>query len=202
TCGVHGWDGGSSVVMSPTMRRAPPTLPVSPYTTLFRSHPHGRTPRATRPWKDGGRHSHAEDYAGRCEPGKTVSATDYETILCMDLDPRVHDADDRLSPFLERFRRSPDITAYLDGNSLGRLPVSTPQAITEVVEHGWGERLIRGWIDGWVDYPTVAGDEIASAVLGAAAGQTVIADSTSVNIYKALRSAVRMRPGRSEILVE
>src|SRR5699024_11243580 len=83
TCGVHGWDGGSSVVMSPTMRRAPPTLPVSPYTTLFRSHPHGRTPRATRPWKDGGRHSHAEDYAGRCEPGKTVSATDYETILCM-----------------------------------------------------------------------------------------------------------------------
>lgn len=120
----------------------------------------------------------------------------------MDLDPRVHDADDRLSPFLERFRRSPDITAYLDGNSLGRLPVSTPQAITEVVEHGWGERLIRGWSDGWVDYPTVAGDEIASAVLGAAAGQTVIADSTSVNIYKALRSAVRMRPGRSEILVE
>lgn len=127
---------------------------------------------------------------------------DYETIRCMDLNPHAHDAEDRLAPFLERFRRGPDITAYLDGNSLGRLPAATPHAMATIVEDGWGGRLIRGWNEGWVDYPTRAGDELAAAALGAAAGQTVIADSTSVNIYKVLRSAVRMRPGRGEIVVE
>lgn len=119
-----------------------------------------------------------------------------------DLDPEPFDQADSLAPFVDRFWRAPDVIAYLDGNSLGRLPHSTRDVLQATVDEGWGQRLIRGWTEGWVEMPVRAGDELAAATLGSAAGQTVIADSTSVNIYKVLRAAIALRPQRDEIVVD
>ncbi len=97
---------------------------------------------------------------------------------------------------------SGDITAYLDGNSLGRLPKATAERLKAFVAGEWGERLIRGWSEGWVELPVTVGDELGAAVLGAASGQTVLADSTTVNIYKLLHAAASVRPDRSELVID
>lgn len=112
------------------------------------------------------------------------------------------DAADPLALFRERFVIDADLVAYLDGNSLGRLPRATLDRLAAFVREEWGGRLIRGWSEGWVDLPTTVGDELADALLGAAPGQTVIADSTSVNIYKLLHAAAGVRPGRDEIVID
>lgn len=96
----------------------------------------------------------------------------------------------------------PEGVIYLDGNSLGALPSATPAHLERVVRSEWGQGLIRSWNSaGWIDLPQRVGDKIGRLV-GAAAGQVVVADSTSVNLFKALAAAVRMRPGRSIILSE
>lgn len=112
------------------------------------------------------------------------------------------DAADPLARFREDFVRYDDPVAYLDGNSLGRPPKATLRRVGEVLEREWGERLIRSWEERWVDLPEQVGDRLAAACLGAAAGQTVIADSTSVNLYKLLHAACGLRPGRDEIVVD
>lgn len=112
------------------------------------------------------------------------------------------DAADPLAQFRDRFVIGDDIIAYLDGNSLGRLPKATSARLREVIDHEWGGRLIRGWEELWVDLPTTVGDLLGRELLGAAAGQTVIADSTSVNIFKILHAAAGVRPDRSEIVVD
>ncbi len=66
----------------------------------------------------------------------------------------------------------------------------------------WGDRLIRGWDEGWLDLPLTIGDELARVCLGAAAGQVTIADSTTVLLYKAIRAAVDARPGRTEVVID
>ena len=105
---------------------------------------------------------------------------------------------DRLDP-LARFRAEfdlPDGVIYLDGNSLGPLPHRTKTRIREVSEHEWGTRLIRGWTEsGWMELPTRVGDKIARLV-GAPPGTVVVADSTSVNLYKALSLALAVDPRR------
>ncbi|MGZ5369093.1 MAG: kynureninase [Aeromicrobium sp.] len=111
------------------------------------------------------------------------------------------DAADPLASFRERFVIEDDLIAYLDGNSLGRLPKATAARLRDVIDHEWGGRLIRGWEEMWVDLPTSVGDLLGRELLGAAAGQTVIADSTSVNIYKTLHAAASVRPDRNEIVV-
>ncbi len=111
------------------------------------------------------------------------------------------DAADPLAPFRDRFLPS-DVVAYFDGNSLGRTPRATADALASFVTDGWAGRLIRGWDEGWVELPVTVGDELAAAVLGAAPGQTVIADSTSVNLFKVLHAACGLRPGREEIVVD
>ncbi|MDQ3158447.1 MAG: kynureninase [Actinomycetota bacterium] len=111
------------------------------------------------------------------------------------------DAADPLASFRERFVIGDDLIAYLDGNSLGRLPKATAARLRDVIDHEWGGRLIRGWEEKWVDLPTSVGDLLGRELLGAAAGQTVIADSTSVNIYKILHAAAGVRPDRTEIVV-
>lgn len=116
--------------------------------------------------------------------------------------PDVLDAADPLAAFRERFVLSGDLVAYLDGNSLGRLPRATVERLATFVEDEWGGRLIRGWSEGWVELPVTVGDELGAAVLGAAPGQTVLADSTSVNIYKLLHSAASVRPDRSELIID
>lgn len=110
------------------------------------------------------------------------------------------DATDPLARWREEFVLDPDVVAYLDGNSLGPLPLRTVERLQTFVRDEWGGRLIRGWSEGWVELPTEVGDEVGRLV-GAAAGQTVVGDSTSIAIAKALHAAVRLRPERDEIVV-
>jgi kynureninase len=111
------------------------------------------------------------------------------------------DASDELAPLRERFVL--DDAVYLDGNSLGALPAAVPGRIEDVVRRQWGELRIRSWTEsGWWTAPERIGDRIAPLV-GAAAGQIVVGDSTSVNLFKALVGAVRLAgDGRDEILVD
>ncbi|ELS55081.1 kynureninase [Streptomyces viridochromogenes] len=96
-----------------------------------------------------------------------------------------------------------DEVVYLDGNSLGALPANVPGRVEDVVRRQWGELRIRSWDEsGWWTAPERIGDRIAPLV-GAAAGQIVVGDSTSVNVFKALVAAVRMAgEDRDEILVD
>ncbi|MFE9771367.1 kynureninase [Streptomyces sp. NPDC005931] len=99
-----------------------------------------------------------------------------------------------------------DEVVYLDGNSLGALPAAVPGRVEDVVRRQWGELRIRSWTEGgWWTAPERIGDLIAPLV-GAAAGQIVVGDSTSVNVFKALVGAVRLArladPGRDEIVVD
>jgi kynureninase len=112
------------------------------------------------------------------------------------------DAADPLAEFRDLFLVDDDLVAYLDGNSLGRAPRSTLKRLQSLYAEQWGGRLIRGWTEGWVDLPEQVGDRLGSAVLGAAPGQVVVADSTSVNLYKALHAATGLRPGRREVIVD
>ncbi|MFJ7292891.1 kynureninase [Streptomyces collinus] len=96
-----------------------------------------------------------------------------------------------------------DDVVYLDGNSLGALPAVVPGRVEDVVRRQWGELRIRSWEEsGWWTAPERIGDRIAPLV-GAAPGQIVVGDSTSVNVLKALVGAVRMAgEGRDELLVD
>jgi kynureninase len=116
--------------------------------------------------------------------------------------PDVLDAADPLAGFRDRFAIDDDLIAYLDGNSLGRAPKATIDRLATFVRQEWGSRLIRGWDDSWVELPVTVGDELGGALLGASLGQTIIADSTSVNIYKLLHAAAGLRPDRDEIVID
>ncbi|MEU4801159.1 kynureninase [Actinosynnema sp. NPDC023587] len=93
-----------------------------------------------------------------------------------------------------------DEVVYLDGNSLGAPPKNVAARVQDVIANQWGRRLIRSWSEGWWEAPERVGDRIGKLV-GAAPGQVVVADSTSVNLFKALIAAVR-RTDRSEIVVD
>lgn len=88
---------------------------------------------------------------------------------------------------------------YLDGNSLGRLPKKTLERLSAAVRDGWGGRVVRGW-DDWVDLPSRVGDAIAAGFLGAAPGEVIVSDSTTVNLYKLAAAALDARPGRRVVL--
>lgn len=91
---------------------------------------------------------------------------------------------------------------YLDGNSLGRLPRATLARLSHLVGEEWGSRLIRGWEEGWMELPIRVGDLLGASVLGAAPGQLVVADSTSVCFYKLACAALSLRPGRTAIVTD
>jgi len=114
------------------------------------------------------------------------------------------DAADPLAAYREQFLVPDDfdVISYLDGNSLGRPLEATARLLDEFVRGPWAGRLIRGWTDGWLDWPTVLGDRLAAVALGAAAGQVVVADSTTVLLYKLARAAVDARPGRHKIVLD
>ena len=116
-------------------------------------------------------------------------------------DARGRDAADPLASFRDRFvLRDPELV-YLDGNSLGRLPQATLERLEHVAEHEWGERLIRGWWERWLEAPVRVGDLIGELV-GAAPGQVVVADSTTVCLYKLAAAALARDPGRTEVVID
>lgn len=92
-------------------------------------------------------------------------------------------------------------TIYLDGNSLGRLPAATMAAVREVIDEQWGSELIEGW-DHWIDLPTQIGDLLATQLLGAPPGSVVVADSTTVNLYKLAAAALATDRRRTRIITD
>ena len=114
---------------------------------------------------------------------------------------RAMDGADPLAGHREGFLM-PAGVVYLDGNSLGPLPAATVARVEAVVRDEWGRDLITSWErHGWLELPMTVGERIAPLV-GAAPGQVVAADSTSVNLFKLLGAALRLRPGRPVILTE
>jgi kynureninase len=111
------------------------------------------------------------------------------------------DAADPLASFRERFACDDPSLIYLDGNSLGMLPLATAERIADVVRGEWGAGLVRSW-EHWIDLPRRAGDLLGSHLLGAAPGQVLVCDSTTVNLYKLARAALDARPGRTVIVTD
>lgn len=111
------------------------------------------------------------------------------------------DAADPLAHFRDRFVCDDPSLIYLDGNSLGMLPLATADRISRVVRHQWGRGLIRSW-DHWIGLPTRAGDLLGHHLLGAAPGQVTVCDNTTVNLYKLARAALGARPGRGVIVTD
>jgi kynureninase len=112
------------------------------------------------------------------------------------------DEADALAAYSGRFLRSEEVVAYLDGNSLGRPLAASRDRIAAFVSGQWGDRLIRGWDESWLDLPTRIGDDLGRVALGAATGQTTIGDSTTVLLYKLVRAAAAARPGRTELVID
>ena len=115
------------------------------------------------------------------------------------------DAADALAPLREQFSLPPGLI-YLDGNSLGVLPKATAARVQQVVQQEWGVDLIQSWnTAGWMELPQRVGDKIARLV-GAGPGELVVADSTSVNLFKVLSTALSMAqadtPKRTRIVSE
>ncbi len=96
----------------------------------------------------------------------------------------------------------PEGIIYLDGNSLGPMPRAAMEVLGRTIEQEWGRDLIKSWNSaGWFDMPTRLGDRVG-ALIGAASGQTVVCDTTSINLYKAIQAAIGLRPGRDVIIAE
>jgi kynureninase len=111
-------------------------------------------------------------------------------------DPLAHLRDRFLTP--DGF----DVVSYLDGNSLGRPLRATAELLDEFVREQWAGRLIRGWTEGWMEWPLRLGDRLGAVALGAAPGQVVVADSTTVLLYKLARAAVDARPARRKVVLD
>jgi kynureninase len=110
------------------------------------------------------------------------------------------DRSDPLRGFRERFVvDGPEI--YLDGNSLGRLPMAALPMAEDLIHRQWGRRLIRGWNDGWIGLPQRVGAKIAR-LIGAADDEVLIADSTTVNLFKLAVAALRARPERPTVVTD
>ncbi len=122
----------------------------------------------------------------------------------MPIDLAACEALDRADP-LARHRDDfvlPEGVVYLDGNSLGALPKATTSRVARTLTQEWGQDLITSWNKvGWIDLPRRVGDKIAQ-LIGAAPGEVLVADSTSVNLFKILAAALALQPGRRTILSE
>ncbi len=111
------------------------------------------------------------------------------------------DEADALRSFADRFVPTEPDVIYLDGNSLGRLPVASVARVHDVVDHEWGDQLIRSWPERWWDLADEVGSQIAP-LIGAEPGEVIVADSTSVVLFKLTLAALQARPGRSRIVTD
>ncbi|HMI57312.1 MAG TPA: kynureninase, partial [Gemmatimonadaceae bacterium] len=122
---------------------------------------------------------------------KLITRGDLETL----------DHADPLRNFRDRFFL-PDGIVYLDGNSLGAMPKAVPERMREVVEDEWGRDLVRSWnIHGWIDIQKRIGVKIGR-LIGAREDETIVADSTSINLFKTLAASLELRPDRRVIISE
>ena len=111
------------------------------------------------------------------------------------------DKNDPLAHFKSQFVVGDPQMCYLDGNSLGRLPKATVTAINDFMTKEWGPEVVTGWSH-WVDEAQPTGDLLGEAALGAAAGQVLVCDTTSVNFYQLCLAAIHARPGRKTIITD
>jgi kynureninase len=116
-------------------------------------------------------------------------------------DCEARDAHDPLAPIRSRFRLKPGLI-YMDGNSLGALSHDSAARVRAMIEDEWGQDLIRSWnLHGWFDLPQRLGAKIAP-LIGAAADEVLVADSTSVNLFKLASAAMMNRGTRRRIVTE
>lgn len=111
------------------------------------------------------------------------------------------DSQDELAPFRDEFFIKDSSLCYLDGNSLGRLPKATIEKVTSFLTEEWGEELVDGWSH-WIDEAQPTGDLLGRATLGAAAGQVLVCDTTSVNFYQLCVAAIKARPDRKTVIID
>src|SRR5687767_4136186 len=111
------------------------------------------------------------------------------------------DQQDSLASYREQFVANDSDLIYLDGNSLGRLPKSVIERMQKAVEEEWGTDLIRGWNKGWWESPSRIGNKIGS-LLGAAEGQVVVGDQTSINLFKLATAALTLQPQKKRIITD
>ncbi len=112
---------------------------------------------------------------------------------------RALDRDDPLGTFRDKFVIADPSMVYLDGNSLGRLPLRTLNSMEHTIREQWGEKLIRSWNEGWYTQSTRLGKKIAH-IIGARPDEVIVSDSTSVNLYKLAYGALRAREGKTELI--
>ena len=111
------------------------------------------------------------------------------------------DKNDPLAHFKSQFVITDPEMCYLDGNSLGRLPKATITSINDFMNKEWGPEVVTGWSH-WVDEAQPTGDLLGEAALGAAPGQVLVCDTTSVNFYQLCLAAIHARPGRKTIITD
>ncbi len=120
--------------------------------------------------------------------------TERATALAMD-------AADPLAQYKSQFFISDPDLCYLDGNSLGRMPKRTIEKVNHFLTEEWGTELVDGWSH-WIDEAQTAGNLLGRATLGAAEGQTLVQDTTSVNFYQLCVAAIKARPGRKTVIID
>jgi kynureninase len=111
------------------------------------------------------------------------------------------DLADPLAKYRDQFINNNPFLCYLDGNSLGRLPKKTIEVVNEYLLNEWGAQVVEGW-GHWIDEAQITGNLIGRSALGAADGQVLACDTTSVNFYQLVNAALRARPGRKTIITD
>jgi len=111
------------------------------------------------------------------------------------------DKQDSLKSYRDQFVIDDSDLVYFDGNSLGRMPKAAIQRAKQIVEEEWGRDLIRGWNKGWWEAPARVGNKIGK-LIGAAEGQVVVSDTTSVNLYKLVMAALALSPKKKRIITD
>ena len=140
------------------------------------------------------------------DPDQDLVVLDHGHVHVLQLDAgydqaRSLDESDPLGLFRQQFVHTDPNLIYLDGNSLGRLPEAAIGTIEDVTRNQWGDRLIRAWNEGWWEMQLRLGDLLAPLV-GAAPGEVIISDSTTVNPYKLALATVNSTPERSKIVTD
>ena len=109
------------------------------------------------------------------------------------------DQEDPLKEFRSKFVISNPSEIYLNGNSLGPLPIKTKEKLEDVINNEWGGKLVRGWQEGWFELSERVAEKIAK-IIGAKNNEVIVADSTSINLYKLVYAALTFQKGKTKIV--